>query len=201
MKKETISELTKKQLSSSLLKAMKDKPIDKISIREIVDGCGFPRSTFYYHFDDIYDLAAWSLADRAVELMRTDGEPAVLWDESLVRLFEGVRENIDVCRNALGSSNFLRIADSFCDRAVDKMLPDIIVIDGDRNTDPEFLRFLTMFYGHSMIDVCSKWFRGSMEATPEEMAELLNLVIKENFLSTLDRVQRTKNMYNKMAFV
>ena len=140
MRKEDISNQTRAQLASATAKLIKKKPIDKISIREITDACDFPRSTFYYHYDDIYDLAAWIILYFALRL-----------------------------------------------------LPDIIIIDGDRHTDPEFLHLLTMFYGHSMIDVCSKWVRNGMTLPPEEMAAILDLIVKDSFLSTLDRAQDARN--------
>ncbi len=35
------------------------KPIDKIRITEICQSAEIERSTFYYHFKDKYELAAW----------------------------------------------------------------------------------------------------------------------------------------------
>lgn len=197
MRKEDISKQTRAQLAHALAKLIKKKPIDKISIREITDACDFPRSTFYYHYDDIYDLAAWIMAEKTVEAMRVNGQPATLWGESIVGLFDNFREHIDFIRNVLTSKEFLRMADLYCLRAVDTIMPDIIEIDGDRHTDPEFLHFLVMFYGHSMIDVCSKWLRNGMLVPPEEMAKILDLIIKESFLTTLDRANDSQIPFSK----
>lgn len=49
------SEQTKRLLTDSLKRQMEQKPLNKISIREICDGCGVNRQTFYYHFADLYD--------------------------------------------------------------------------------------------------------------------------------------------------
>ena len=194
MRKENISNQTRAQLASALGKLIKKKPIDKISIREITDACDFPRSTFYYHYEDIYDLAAWIMAEKTVEAMRVNGQPATLWGESVVGLFNHFQEHIDFVRNVFSSREFLRMADLFCLRAVDELLPDIIIIDGDRHTDPEFLHLLTMFYGHSMIDVCSKWVRSGMIPPSEEMAAILDLIVKDSFLSTLDRAHSSRSV-------
>ena len=53
------SETTKQELSAALKTLMSQKPLEKISIREITDLCGLRRETFYYHFADIYDLVKW----------------------------------------------------------------------------------------------------------------------------------------------
>jgi len=47
---------TKKALAAALKKMMEVKPIDKITVKDLVEICGVNRQTFYYHFDDVYDL-------------------------------------------------------------------------------------------------------------------------------------------------
>jgi AcrR family transcriptional regulator len=187
MKKETISELTKKQLATALFKLMREKPIEKISIHGITDECGFPRSTFYYHFDDIYDLAAWALAQETVRLLRAgDDGHALLWGDSLLCLFENCKANYKVLRGVVNSTSFWRISDHYCTYCVNAIAPDLAAaIPEAAQVDQEFLRFLTAFYGHSMLDVCVKWFRGDMTSSPDEMVALLDVIIKNNFLGTL----------------
>jgi AcrR family transcriptional regulator len=41
------------------------KPLDKITVIDIVTDCGVNRQTFYYHFQDIYDLIEWLFLDEA----------------------------------------------------------------------------------------------------------------------------------------
>ena len=44
---------TKKAIADSFLKLLREKPLDKITIKDIVEDCGINRNTFYYHFEDI----------------------------------------------------------------------------------------------------------------------------------------------------
>ena len=45
--------ITKRILKESLLQLMKEKPISKISIKEICDLSEMSRSTFYLHYQDL----------------------------------------------------------------------------------------------------------------------------------------------------
>ena len=47
---------TKDQLAAALKTILAVKPIERITIRDIVEICGVNRQTFYYHFEDVYDL-------------------------------------------------------------------------------------------------------------------------------------------------
>lgn len=40
---------TKQELSAALKRLMESKPINRITIRELVESCGVNRKTFYYH--------------------------------------------------------------------------------------------------------------------------------------------------------
>ena len=45
---------TKKAIVESFLRIIAKKPLDKITVRDVVDDCGINRNTFYYYFQDIY---------------------------------------------------------------------------------------------------------------------------------------------------
>ncbi len=55
MKRKTAKEI----LTASFQEIAAVKGIDKITIQEIVDNCGYSPATFYRHFKDKYDLIAW----------------------------------------------------------------------------------------------------------------------------------------------
>ena len=48
--------ITKKAIAGALKTVCKEKAFDKISIADITAACGLNRQTFYYHFQDKYEL-------------------------------------------------------------------------------------------------------------------------------------------------
>ena len=53
------SKQTKHLLAQSLQELLATIPLEKISVNDIVDHAGVGRNTFYYHFEDKYDLVNW----------------------------------------------------------------------------------------------------------------------------------------------
>ena len=49
---------TRKAIMQSFLKLVDQRPINKVTIKDIVEDCGINRNTFYYHFSDIPALIA-----------------------------------------------------------------------------------------------------------------------------------------------
>ena len=66
MKHNEQSQQTKQALSEALKAMMKKKPLNKITVRELVEDCGVNRKTFYYHFEDIFSLLKWTLDQEAM---------------------------------------------------------------------------------------------------------------------------------------
>lgn len=77
-------------------------PLDKITVRMLVENCGLNRQTFYYHFQDIYDLLRWMFQEEAVSLLHQH-EGALLWQDGLLQLFHYIEANRAVCLCALNS--------------------------------------------------------------------------------------------------
>ena len=50
------SQLTRKAIMKCTLELAEKKSLKKITVKDIADECGITRSTFYYHFSDIYDV-------------------------------------------------------------------------------------------------------------------------------------------------
>ena len=70
MTHEEISLRTKTTLSNSLKELMTHKPFYKITVSELIRHCNINRKTFYYHFEDIYDLLKWILEQEAIEVVK-----------------------------------------------------------------------------------------------------------------------------------
>ncbi|MBQ8026080.1 MAG: TetR/AcrR family transcriptional regulator C-terminal domain-containing protein [Oscillospiraceae bacterium] len=71
-----------------LLEAM---PFEKITVSAIIKGCGISRNTFYYHYQDIYDLLdAWLQNE-----LGKYGSPAAAtdWDERMKEMLHACRQN------------------------------------------------------------------------------------------------------------
>lgn len=51
-----MSSITKEAIKNSLIKLLNERPINKITIKDITDDCGINRNSFYYHYSDLPSL-------------------------------------------------------------------------------------------------------------------------------------------------
>lgn len=62
-----MAEITKLWIADKMRALMKHKSIDKIRVTEICKAAEIERPTFYYHFQDKYDLVAWIFFQEAYD--------------------------------------------------------------------------------------------------------------------------------------
>ncbi|WNQ11461.1 TetR/AcrR family transcriptional regulator [Paenibacillus aurantius] len=66
---------TKEHLKSAFIKLIKEKGYHNVSVKDIVDGAAYNRSTFYVHYQDKIQLAEDLLASRIQGLEDSVGKP------------------------------------------------------------------------------------------------------------------------------
>lgn len=80
---------TKRRLAMALKELLQEKPLKKITIQDIVERSHMTRQSFYYHFQDVYEvlelICQYELVDRIT--FRED-ESFAHWLEHLVALVE-----------------------------------------------------------------------------------------------------------------
>lgn len=97
------SNITKLALANSLKALMARKPFGKISVGDIVENCALTRQTFYYHFQDKYDLMNWIYYTETVRFM-SSYDSVEHWTEGLIRLCRYMCTNKTFYTNALGTT-------------------------------------------------------------------------------------------------
>ncbi len=58
-----MSKETKWLIANTFLELSRQKSIDKVTVKDIVDTCHVSRQTFYYHFQDLTDVMEWLLRE------------------------------------------------------------------------------------------------------------------------------------------
>ena len=85
------SNITKKALAQSLKELGATKILDKITVADITDHCGVNRQTFYYHFNDKYELLSW-IYNQDLFIPLTQDLTFENWVEKLIGLFTYMKQ-------------------------------------------------------------------------------------------------------------
>lgn len=156
-----MSDLTKHALAVSLKKLLEQKPIDKITVKDIVEDCGVNRHTFYYHFQDIYELIEWFCADEANRVLGTH-KTYETWKEGYLDLYAYLHANKPIIMNAY-HSNFRNYLEKYIRSLVHPYIVEFLNIQREGiNISGEKLEFIADTYTYGIVSVAMDWIANDM---------------------------------------
>ncbi len=172
-----MSVITKKALASSLKNLMKKATLNQITVKDVVTDCGVNRQTFYYHFQDIYDLVEWIYQTEAVESI-ANYKSYGTWQQGFLMVFEYVKENLSFCTNCFNSLGREPL-DRFLYNAVFELLIGVVneVAEGTKITEKD-RKFIANFYCYAFIGVMAQWIREGAKENPKDIIGDLNRLIE-----------------------
>ena len=187
------TDTTKHLLTESLKRLMTQKPLNKISIREITEGCGVNRQTFYYHFEDIYDQVRWMFRQEAVKLLDQQ-EGVLVWQDGLLQLFRYLEENRDICLCAMHSVSHEHLRRFFQADIYDIIHRGIDQLTEGLPTNEEEKDILTHFYVSALDGTVESWLPGELPYTPETLVSAADRIIREHITGALGNLRSEKNV-------
>ena len=163
-------EKMKYRLAAAMKKCMERMPVEKVTVKEIVEECGTTRQTFYRYFLDKYDLINWYFDKILSESFKHMGTGETVY-ESLVRKFRFIEHERLFFDAAFryDDQNSLRDHDY---RKIHAFYTDMI----ERRTKEPLsseLNFILEMYCRGSVYMTTRWVSGEIEYTPEEMAKRL----------------------------
>lgn len=183
MKKRTYaaSEAAKREICASLKELMAQKPLNKITIAEIMRTCGMARQHFYYHFEDIYDAVRWMFEEEAVALLR-EHEGVMLWQDGLLQLFQYLQENRAVCLCALHSISREHLKCFFQTdlHAIIQGTIQSITAELQYHASGQELALLTKFYVGALASLMEDWLLEEIPESPEELIQFVDQLLRDH---------------------
>ena len=87
-----MANFTEREIKRSFIKLLNEKPLSKISVRDIVEDCGINRNSFYYHFQDIPALLEEIVSEQSAAIIQKYPQPDSL-EECFRAAFEFALSN------------------------------------------------------------------------------------------------------------
>ena len=165
------SNITKKALAQSLKELGATKNLDKITVADITDNCGVNRQTFYYHFNDKYELLSW-IYTQDLFIPLTADLTFENWGEKLVELFKYMKQQKAFFINTIKSSN--NFFAEYCNKIFAELFKKAI-------TDLGLYSYLSekeqdvyaRFFAYGLTGVMVDWAIKGMKEKEDEVAALL----------------------------
>lgn len=165
---------TRRQLKKGLAALMKEKSVNQITVKELVEEVDINRSTFYLHFKDIQELLREIEENMEAQIKRaieehpivSGNENAFYFIEDMFRVLDEEREISKALIGPNGDMGFIhrieRIIKENSRGTLEKMFPG----------KKEDLKYFYAFCLSGCLGLVKVWLNEGEEKSPEEMAQM-----------------------------
>lgn len=187
MRHSTTSQLTKAHMGRALLELMAQKPINKITVKELSERAQINRQTFYYHFTDMYSLLEW-LLKQTLNSILVNIESFKTWQDAGIYLLNYLNENSDLVSATLNSMSRNTLKTLLYDEI--HMIANRFVkeLAFDIKASDEAFEKVTHYCCITFTALLEDWFTSDAKNTsPEELIYHLDLIVRGLVRNALTR--------------
>ena len=94
---------TKLKMAQALKKLVNYKTFSKITVGDIITECGLNRNSFYYHFENMYDLLYWTYDQEIQNIVAAFQNANADYTQSFEFILSYIDQNINLCQAAYES--------------------------------------------------------------------------------------------------
>lgn len=139
---------TKQKIAQALRQLMLERPLKKITVQDLMERTQMKRQTFYYHFQDIYDVLVWICRRQLVEpLERPDYANFEEWLTTALKLLDCDRQ---FYRRAMAAADPSPL-NALCEELLRPRLRALLFGCREERLD-ENQRFVLDFAMHAVVD-------------------------------------------------
>ncbi len=168
---------TKMVIKESFIKSLRQKPISKITVKEICEYADVNRATFYTHYKDQYDLLQQIENEIIEDINRylRDYDITDIRDIKLVpldlieKITDYVAKNADVFDLLLNLNGDIK----FQQEVIKIIGKQFIPIIENKNLNKDDAEYVYHFIACGAVGIIQMWMKGGMKKTAREMAELI----------------------------
>lgn len=180
-----MSQFTKKAIVETFLELLKEYSLDRITVKDIVEKCGINRNTFYYYYQDIYDLID-DVFDIETKRVLEDEKQYATWYDELRRVALFVVENRPAILHIYNSKS-RDVLQKYLFAICDKLIRGYVEYQAQDVPGSEKQKeFVVSFYKYSLVGMTIGWIKGDTKAGSEEYLKSMAAVFEGTVKTALE---------------
>ena len=186
-----MAQFTKKAIVESFISLLNQKPLDKITVKEIVDDCGINRNTFYYHFEDIRALLAFVIDAEVERVIAKHASVASLEGGFIEAAYFALNNKKAVYHiyNSVSREEAERYLNSIAEDVMNRLIEGM---EENRDIEETDRELIVHFYKSGLVGIATGWLGEGMKAEPEELIRRLCVLLDGSVSAALKRSRKEK---------
>lgn len=179
-----MSQLTKEALKQTLLQLLEEEPLDKITVKQLVNHCNINRNTFYYHFHDIFELLEYVFTCEAEKLIKEDWE-GDHWKEDVKRVAKYLKEHEKMIHHVYYSAHHDHLENYLRQVVTELLYKAMKEKTMGTSIDDEACAIFSDFFKYAIVGLFEDWIRTGMIEDIEVILSRIEFVIDHSILANI----------------
>ena len=172
--------ITKRMLKESMLRILKEKELDAVSVTELCREAGLNRATFYRHYEIPRDVLIEIQKDfyyelrSQIDLPRHMGELRQVIDKLCTHMYEHLELLRILIRSNSDTDFVVLVNDIFVE-----LIREFGHLDAVKELSREDVELLSLYTAGGSYFVLRSWILGSIRKSPREMTDYLTELLEK----------------------
>ncbi|WP_027631958.1 TetR/AcrR family transcriptional regulator [Clostridium hydrogeniformans] len=177
---------TRKIIRQVFIKMLNERPLNKITVKDIATECEINRNTFYYYYTDVYALLS-EIFQTELQTVIDEYNDTLSWEESFILAARFALENKKAIYHVYNSMqreelvNYIyNVSGNVMVRYVEKVSEGISASLGDR-------KIIASFYQCALTEMVLHWIASGMKEDPDTIVRRIGQLFDGNIELSLKR--------------
>ncbi|MBU5270487.1 TetR/AcrR family transcriptional regulator [Clostridium cochlearium] len=177
---------TRKMIREVFINLLNERPLNKITVKDIATVCEINRNTFYYHYTDIYALLS-EIFQIELQTVIDEYNDTLSWEESFIVATKFALENKTAIYHVYNSMqreelvNYIyNVSGNIMTLYIEKISNGISASSGDK-------KLIASFYQCALTEMVLRWISSGMKEEPETIIRRIGKLFNGNIELSLKR--------------
>ena len=181
-----VQQYTKKKIREEFIKILNERPLNKITVKDIASACEINRNTFYYYYTDVYALLS-ELFQTELQTVTDEYNDTFSWEESFIVATKVALENKIAINHVYNSMQreeledyIYNVSGHVMNRYVEKVSDGISASSGDK-------KLIASFYQCALTEMVLRWIASGMKEDPDTIIRRIRRLFDGHIALSLKR--------------
>lgn len=184
---------TKNTIREEFIKMLNEKPISKITVKDIAAACDINRNTFYYYYSDIYELLS-EIFQTELERVIDDYNDTLSWEDSFIEAAKFALENKKAVYYIYNSMQREELVNYIYNVSGNVMMRYVEKVSEDISATLEDRKLIASFYQCALTEMVMRWISSGMKENPDLVVRRIGKLFDGNIELSLKRSEKLKTI-------
>lgn len=177
---------TRKVIRDVFIQMLNERPLNKITVKEIVTICKINRNTFYYYYTDVYAILS-EIFQTELKTVIDEYNDTLSWEESFLIVTKFALENKTAIYHVYNSMQREELQNYLYNVSGNIMIQYVEKVSNGISASLEDKKLISSFYQCALTEMLLRWIASGMKEDPNTIIRRIGQLFDGNIALSLKR--------------